>query len=108
MIKANRLFLLLVFGFLPGCHQEQNHFPFKEEISLTGVEAKVTGGILNPLNFIIFDSLLLIKEPPHTRKKLKILNLNDFSLISNAVWLGRGPVKWLILQAELLIQKTGF
>ena len=96
MINANRLFLLLVLGFLPGCHQEQNHFSFKEELILTGVEAKVKGGVLHPLDFIVIDSLLLIKEPPHRKKLLKILNLNDFSLISNAVWLGRGPGEMVI------------
>jgi hypothetical protein len=84
MFKANNLFLLLILGFFPVC-QEQVHFLFKEELSLTGVEAKVTGGVLNPMTFIVFDSLLLIKEPPHTRKKLKILNLIDLNLISNPV-----------------------
>ncbi|MFW5700693.1 MAG: BF3164 family lipoprotein [Cyclobacteriaceae bacterium] len=92
-MKANKLLIILILGFFPGCHQEQNHFSFKKEISLTGVEAKIKE-VLNPESFLVFDSLLLIKEPhftSDTRKKLKILNLNDFSLISNAVWLGRGP-----------------
>lgn len=85
------LFFLMLILF-NGCRREQNHFSFKEEINLTGVEAKVMGAVLYPLNLIVFDSLLLMQEPPRTRKKLiKILDLNDFSLISNAVWLGRGP-----------------
>ncbi len=108
--KGTSLFFLM-FILFTGCNQEQTHFSFREEISLTGVEAKVKE-VLNPESFIIFDSLLLIKEPhftSQTRKKLKILNLNDFSLISNAVWLGRGPgemvnpASWVIDEEQRIL-----
>lgn len=89
MTRMKLVLLILNTSLLLGCDQEKTQVQIKE-ISLKGVELKVNT-ILNPTRVTVFDSILIVNEPRRTNKGIKLISLNNFKLISNAVCLGKGP-----------------
>jgi len=86
-----KLVLKLCFWLLfclQGCHPN-NSWTFKHEISLKGSEIE-SSQILDPIDLIVYDSLLFVKEPLRGNKCLKIISLNNFNLITDAAYIGRG------------------
>lgn len=88
-IIMRKMLYFLILIFMAGCNNH-NNFVFETKMSLKGDEVKINV-VINPTELLIYDSLLLIKERNKSKKCLKIFNLNDFNLISNAVFLGKGP-----------------
>jgi len=71
------------------CHNK-NEITFDRVLRLESSKVEIND-VLNPHNIHIFDSLLFIQEEPRNNKALKILSLNDFSIVSESGNFGRGP-----------------
>ncbi|PKQ66530.1 hypothetical protein BZG01_10925 [Labilibaculum manganireducens] len=105
------LFVLLMFH---SCaehslyEQFENSFSIKRELSSQKIEHdKDLFG--NPTNLRISDSLLFVLDPD-SHNFIKVINLNNLSLIKNLCLKGRGPGEYgMICRFELLeSQKIGF
>jgi hypothetical protein len=89
MLRTIKAMVLLVIPFFWSCqHKTETEFPIK--MNLTGEEIQVDA-ILALGGMVIHDSLLLKKRSHEAETAIRIFDLADFSLLSNAVSRGRGP-----------------
>jgi len=103
MNKEKTILLFLLYISNAGCNFETKS-RFENEANLKGHEVCVKS-LLNPKSLLIHDSLIFIKERAISLKSLKIMHLDDFDLLSNAVILGKGPGE-LTNPASMVIDKN--
>jgi len=88
MRKLVYTFFFSLLLCVQGCYHD-NSLIFNRKISLKGKEIK-SNQLLDPIDLLVYDTLLFVKEPLRGDKCLKILSLIDYNLISEAVFIGRG------------------